>query len=274
LLTMPCFINEIFGTKILTVFPDNAARKAPVIDGVMLINDGETGAPLALLNGRTLTALRTGALGGTSIRHLTPEDVKTVGIIGAGVQGYYQALCAAAARKISDIFLYDLYPDVLEQFQEKLSQALPGVRLHKAANATELVEACEVIITTTTSQQPVIPDDRELFKGKHFVGIGSFKPNMREYPQGLFPMLDDLFIDTEHGKHETGDLIVPIENGWYEERRIRTLGSLLLNPEGKEEAVYGTTLFKSVGMALYDLCAAQLVYQNARDKGLGQEIDL
>lgn len=274
LLLMPCFTKGGFGTKLVTVFPNNAARNAPVTDGVMLLNHGETGAPMALLNGRTLTAMRTGAVGGVSVRHLARKNAATLGVIGAGVQGFYQALFASSARNVRDIYIFDLFPQKLPSFMEKLSQALPKVKVHKAAGTQELLEECEIIVTATTSQEPVLPDDQGLLAGKHFVGIGSFKPSMREFPECLFKLLKRVYVDTEHAVEETGDLLVPLQNGWIDKSQVQTLGQFLMENGNKAEAQQATTLFKSVGMALFDLTVSQLIYEQAVQKGLGQEISL
>jgi ornithine cyclodeaminase/alanine dehydrogenase-like protein (mu-crystallin family) len=123
LLLMPCFTREAFGTKLVTVFPGNSGNNAPVTNGVMILNDGATGNPVALINGRVLTAIRTAAVGGTGIRCLTPETVSRVGVIGAGVQGYYQALFACSARPVTDIFVYDMVPERILECIDKLSRS-------------------------------------------------------------------------------------------------------------------------------------------------------
>ena len=100
LMYMPCYTKEIIGTKMLTIFPDNAKLGLPSIDGIILLNNAVTGAPEAVLDGQSVTAWRTGAVGGVGIRHLSRKDCHTVGIVGAGVQGFHQAIYACAARDI------------------------------------------------------------------------------------------------------------------------------------------------------------------------------
>jgi ornithine cyclodeaminase/alanine dehydrogenase-like protein (mu-crystallin family) len=103
LLYMPCFMPDCFGTKFLTLFPENPAKGYPVIDGLMLFNDSENGKTLAILDAQYLTALRTGAIGGVGIRNFSRSDCNSVGIIGAGYQGFFQAIYASTARKINNI---------------------------------------------------------------------------------------------------------------------------------------------------------------------------
>jgi len=274
LLLMPCFTEEAFGTKLVSVFPGNAAYHVPTLNGLMVLNDIHTGIPMALINGPVLTALRTGGVGSASIRHLTPDDTSTLGIVGAGVQGYYQAYCAAFTRPLKDIYVFDQLPEKIPSFTKRLSIVIPDVRIHAAANPKELLEKSSIVITTTTSSTPVLPDDQELVKGKHFVGIGSYKPGMREYPESLFHLLHRVFIDTDLAIQESGDLATPIKNGWITSDQIFTLGHLLDADEDPASIHQETTFFKSVGMALFDICVSKLVYENVMRKGLGKQVDL
>lgn len=272
LLLMPCFTKDYFGTKVVTLFPENPAKNVPVLNGIMVLNDSQTGLPLALLNGPALTAVRTAAVGAVSIRHLAPDDTHAVGIIGAGVQGFYQARAACSARRITDVFIYDIYPEKASVLKDKLLASIGDIKVHQAARVEDLLEQTQVVITATTSLEPVLPDEKELLAGKHFVGIGSYKPDVREFPQALFGLLETVYIDTEHALEESGDIIVPLRNGWLRRDQIMTLGRFLIDSESESQLRQETTLFKSVGMALFDVCASTLIYQKAIAKGLGQEI--
>ena len=240
----------------------------------MVLNDAQTGVPLALLNGPALTALRTAAVAAVSIRHLAPDKNKSLGIIGAGAQGFYQTWVACASGKFTDVFIYDLYPEKISELKKRLSEIIPEVKLHQAEYVEELLENSQVIITATTSLEPVLPNKEKLLAGKHYVGIGSYKPNMREFPHALFTLLKNVFIDTEHAVQESGDIIVPLENNWLRKKQLLTLGRFLVDNKPLDEVKGETTLFKSVGMALFDVCASKLIYEKAIQKGLGQEIVL
>jgi len=274
LLIMPCFTRDCFGTKLVTLFPRNPQRNIPVLNGIMVLNDVQTGMPLALLNGPSLTALRTAAIGAVSIRHLAADNAQSVGVIGAGVQGFYQAWLACEVRNLTDIFVYDLYSEKVSALIEKLSNLTSRVKLHQAASVEDLLEKTQVVITATTSLEPVLPDKEDLLIGKHFVGIGSYKPNMREFPRALFNLLKTIFIDTDHALQESGDLIVPLQNNWIKKDQVMTLGRFLIENRPRNEVRKGTTLFKSVGMALFDVCVSKLIYEKAVKKGLGQKIIL
>jgi len=274
LLLMPCFTRDGFGTKLVTLFPGNPTRDVPVLNGIMVLNDAQTGVPVALLNGPALTALRTAAVGAVSIRYLASDDTDAIGIIGAGVQGFYQAWFACSARPVKDIFIFDQKVDKSAILRKKLSAKIPHVRVHQAVRVEDLLEKTQVVITATDSQEPVLPNEEELLAGKHFVGIGSYKPTMREFPRALFTLLKTVFVDTDHALHESGDLITPLENNWIGRDRVMTLGRFLAEHRAGDRVREGTTLFKSVGMALFDLCASRFIYDRAIRKGLGQKINL
>lgn len=274
LLFMPCFTENIFGTKILTYFPENPKVGKPVLDGLMLLNDIDTGEPLCIMDGKALTMVRTGAVGGVGVKHTTPKDVKTLGLIGTGVQGFYQILYACEARDFKKIYISDRSKDKAEDFKKRLQKELKDIEIIVADTVEQMVKNSEVIITATTSNKPVLPDDPELLKGKHFIGIGSYKPFMREFPDAISKVVDNVFIDTEFAKEESGDLCIPTENGILDESKIKTFGDYLLNCNNKEEIIKGTTLYKSVGMALFDITASRLIYEKAKAKGIGQNIEL
>jgi len=272
LLYMPCFIKDIFGTKILTVFPKNIEKHKPTINGLMLLNDIDSGEPLALLDGKILTALRTGAAGGVSIRHLSLTQDNTIGLVGVGTQGFYQLLFAAQVRDIKKITLFDIFPQKLLAFQEKLTKSIPNINIYIASSIEELLDTSKIVITATTSEKPVLPNREDLLCGKHFVGIGSFKPTMREYPAALFSLLKRVYVDTEYAMEESGDLLVPLQNKWIRKEQIKTIGYLLFHKKEEKILEQETTFFKSVGMALVDLIVSQLIYQKAVENELGQKI--
>ena len=274
LLLMPCFIKDYFGTKLVSLFPRNPEKNIPVLNGIMVLNDAQTGLPVALLNGPALTALRTAAVGSVSIRHLTAENTQSLGIIGAGVQGFYQAWIACSARNLKDIFIFDVNREKTTALIDKLSKVIYGVKLHQADCVEDLLEKSQVVITATTSSEPVLPNNEELLAGKHFVGIGSYKPSIREFPEALFNLLKTVLIDTDHALEESGDLIVPLQNNWIKQEQVMTLGRFLIENKPQDDMKNETTFFKSVGMALFDVCASKLIYEKAIQKGLGQNITL
>jgi ornithine cyclodeaminase len=272
-LYMPCFTNEAFGTKILTIAPNNTKINKPIIDGVMVVNDVRTGEIVCMMDGKTLTSVRTGAVGGVGVKHTTSRDVQSIGLIGTGAQGFYQILYACKARTIKNVYLYNRTKNKAINLKTELEKELKDINIYVVDSSRELVENSEVIITATTSSQPVIDNDKELLKGKHIIAIGSYTPDMKELPDALFEVVDKVIVDTDFAKEESGDLCLPIKNNLIKSEDIENMGNFLenntnFNMKGK------TTLYKSVGMGLFDLVVANKIYVKALEKGIGQYIEL
>lgn len=275
LLYMPCFVEGSLGTKILTIFPENVNKGIPSLDGLMLLNNYETGEPTCMMDGKTLTALRTGAVGGVGIKHTTPEDVKSVGLIGAGAQGFYQLIYACQVRNFEKIYIFDPYSKNIESFVERLQKQLSlKVEIIICNDSKYLLKKSDVIITTTTATSPTLPENPELLKGKHFIGIGSYKPNMREFPDALYPLLDSVYVDADIALEESGDLIQPMDKWILDKNNIKRFSDFLLSAsdEEKERVKNSTSLFKSVGIAIFDLIVAERIYKTALEKNIGYEV--
>ncbi len=269
ILYMPCFTDKVSGTKIVSTFPENIKSGIPSIQGTMVLNKSKTGEPLAILDGAMITAYRTGAVGGVGVRHTTRPNCKSVGLVGTGVQGFYQVLYACKARPIEQVTIFDRNSERAMSFKKRLEEQLPAVTIHAADSVEDLVKNSEIIITATPATSPVLPDDPALLKGKHVIAIGSYKYEMRELPPALYQVLDDVYIDTELAAEESGDLIVPVEQGWIKKEDMNVFGKvyheLVKSPIVEER----TTLYKSVGMALFDLLVAEAIYESAVEKNLG-----
>ena len=258
LLLMPCFGEEYFSTKLVSMFPKNQAKKEPVIYGSVVLNDGQTGKPLAVLDGGKLTAMRTAAVGAIGIKYLAPADTGCLGIIGLGIQGFHQALFACQQRSIKELRIIDHSKAIMERFTERFNEFYPKVKVIQSPTSLELCLASDIIITATGSQQPVVPGNGEWWKGKTMIGIGSYKPDMKEYPNEIFRDVHQVFVDTLHANSEAGDLVDPLSKGLIKEKDVIPISDLILE---KTEAVGETRFFKSVGMAAFDLYGAKLVYE-------------
>jgi ornithine cyclodeaminase/alanine dehydrogenase-like protein (mu-crystallin family) len=272
LLLMPSVAQGRWATKLVTVFPGNRALGKPVIDGLVALGDQATGEILALMDGKTITAMRTGAVTGTSIRYLARRNAVSVGLVGCGVQGYYQLLYACAARAIHRITLYDTSAGAASSLAVKLERSLPDIDIQVAPSTAKLAQNSDILITATTARAPVFPDDPDLFRGKHCVAIGSFEPDVREYPDALFSLVEKVWIDIDFAVEESGELIIPLQQGHLKGEQLETLGHFIQSGRPPERGVDGTTFFKTVGMALFDLTTAQLAFENAAQKELGTRL--
>jgi ornithine cyclodeaminase len=259
LLLMPSFGEKYFATKLVSFFPLNRFINKPSIYGTVILNDRKSGEPLVVIDGSKLTAMRTAAVAGVGIRFLSPENATSLGIIGTGVQGFHQALFACSQRNISKLYLFDNRKELAVKLSSELGKIYPKIKISVVSDTKELCSKSEIIITATNSFTPVLPSDVSLLEGKTIIAIGSYKPDMRELPDELFGLLDYVFIDTEHGLNESGDLIDPFLQQLVTSDRFCNLNNLL---SGNVKPQKPTRLFKTVGLAAFDLYAAILVYEN------------
>jgi ornithine cyclodeaminase len=271
LLLMPCYDGDFFATKMVSFFPENPSKQLPAIYGSVVLNDGNTGKPLAMIEGSSLTAQRTGAVGGIGIRHTTPENISKVGLIGAGVQGHHQLKYAFNARLVKSVRIFDHNTDSSKKIVTKLKIDFPNIEFSVAHSVEALLKHSQLIITATASPTPVLPNKPEMLLGKHFIAVGSYTPQMQELPDKVFCIADQIIVDTEHAAHESGDVINPVKAKQIGREQVITISKLIA---GKVElSANSTTIFKSVGMALFDLAAAKYFYQKALKNKVGTDIN-
>ncbi|MBP3926580.1 MAG: ornithine cyclodeaminase family protein [Clostridium sp.] len=272
---MPCLMDEAIGTKMLCEFPENPKKGLPLLTGLMILNDVKTGLPLAIMNGSSLTAMRTGAVGGVGVRYLARENASAVALAGCGVQGLHQLLYACSVRPIKDIYLYDAYVKDLTPFVECLKVRLnrPEISIHICKTAGEAAAAADILISATQTVDPIWPDDTELLRGKCFIAIGSWKPERRELPDAVWKLVKNVYIELPFACEESGDLGIPLANGLLTMERVQMMEDLISEvKDGKTPELGETRCFKSVGMGIYDARVAQLIYEKALEKGVGQQV--
>ena len=266
LMYMPCYTEDAIGTKILSIYPENAKLGLPSIDGVILMKDPVTGAPFAVFDGQAVTAWRTGAVGGVGIRHFSRKDAHTYGVIGAGTQGFHQTLYACAARDIHTVYVYNHSDRDLTDYLARLEKAIdnPNTKVVLCKDVEELVKASDIICTATPAKAPLLPDDAEMLRGKCIIAVGSYTPEMREIPDAIWDLVDNVYIELPNALEESGDLSQPLEAGRLKNEKAVLMSDYFAG-ERKEIKEGETTYFKSVGMALFDICAANKLLEKAKE---------
>lgn len=271
LLTMPAVGVTRFGVKVVSVVPANASRGLPVVKGLMMLSDAATGEPLAVIDASMLTAQRTGAVTALAIKYTTRPEVERLGIIGTGVQGTWQAIFACAVRGIRRLAYFARSDESARRFEAALSGAIPSVHLVRCADVCDLLVQSEVVIAATTSSEPVLPARQELLENRHFLSVGSFRPTMQELPAEVYQLAGVVVVDSETAATEAGDLVRPLATGALQTEDIIHLASVVTGD--RPFVCDRTTAFKSVGMALYDLYAAQTFFDEARRLGRGTKLE-
>lgn len=180
----------------------------------------------------------------------------------------------AQRRPIENVYVYNHSDRDLTNYLERLRKfiANPSVNVVQCKQVEELVKCSDIICTATPATEPVLPADKELLKGKCIIAIGSYKPEMREIPDVIFELVDNVYTELEYACEESGDLSQPLESGLLDMDRVKLMHELLASSVDTEELAEKTTYFKSVGMGLFDLCVAERLVQDATDKGNGQNI--
>jgi len=274
-LFMPSY-SDCFGkicVKVVNVFNANPKKGLPSIQGVVCLLDGETGSPLAVLNGTFLTALRTGAASGTATDLLARPDADTAAIIGAGVQGRMQLEAMCAVRPIKKIWVYDIAEEAAVQFAKQMNTAL-AIETIVAKSSRDALKCADIVCTATVSSTPVFADV-ELAPGVHINAIGSYKPEVQEIPEETV-LRSLLIVDhRESALKEAGDLLIPIERGHMQETHIHAeLGEIISGKVIGRTSDQEVTLFKSVGTAVQDLAAASRVLEHAEIQDFGNMVQL
>jgi len=241
---MPAHTTEGLGLKAVTFYPSNSERGIPTHMATIFLMNPETGAPLAIMDGRLITEMRTAAVSAAATKLLAPPEAKILAILGSGVQARSHFEALRLIRGFKEIRVWSPTADRAQQFATQLGGT--------ATSAEEAVRGADVIVTATNSTTPVLKG-AWLKPGCHVNAIGACRPDWRE--------LDDVamkksvvFVDSREGAmKESGDVILSGDEVYAE------LGEALA---GKVPArANETTIFKSLGMAVEDIAAAMLVYR-------------
>jgi alanine dehydrogenase len=276
-LFMPAFVSsqdgDALAIKVVSLFPTNPSRGLAYIQAAVLVFDSETGQAIALLEGGTLTAIRTGAASGAAVDLLAREDSKIVAVFGAGAQGRTQLEAACTARKIETAYIFDSSSDKAKFFAEEMKGRISIPKdIQIASSAKEAIEQADIICTATTSQKPVF-NDNDVKPGTHISAVGSYTPDMQEVPAETLQRAK-IFVDSRSASlAEAGDLIQPMGAGVFDESHIcGELGEVISGKIPGRQTAEEITYFKSVGIAVQDAMAAQVALKNAREMKIGTEV--
>jgi alanine dehydrogenase len=275
---MPAYIPSpagggSMGAKLVTVFGENHKRGLPSHLATILLLDPETGALLAIMDGRYITEARTAAVSAVSARFLARAEASTLAIIGSGVQARSHLEAYALVRQLKQARIWSPQARSREQFVEDMSSRVP-VPIVAADSAEAAVRAADLIVLVTSSPTPVI-EDAWVSPGAHVVCVGACRPNQQEMPPALVAR-SRLYVDSKAAALvEAGDVVLNIAAGLFSESHIRgEIGELVLGRVAGRTSPDDITVFKSLGMAVEDVVAADLVFRRAAESGAGTELML
>jgi ornithine cyclodeaminase/alanine dehydrogenase-like protein (mu-crystallin family) len=256
----------VYGFKAYTVAKPGVARF------VVMLFSTEDGRLLALIEADKLGQMRTGAASGLATRYLARQDAASVGLVGSGWQARSQLQAVCAARQVQVIRAAGRDPERLRVFCEEMSAEL-GVPVTPAADVEAAVRDADIVITATSSKEPVIQGDW-LKPGTHLNVMGSNWANRREVDVRTLERSDLIVIDSkEQGMLEAGDLLIPMQQGLLTWDRVYELSEVVAGANPGRQRPEEITLFKSLGLALEDIAVAAHVYKLALEQGIGEDFD-
>ena len=251
---MPALTPEGLGQKIVTFYPPNAEKNLPTHMATILLNDPQTGAPLAVMDGRLITEMRTAAVSAAATKLLAPKDAKVLAILGSGVQARSHIETLRLVRQFEKIRVWSPNKSHAEQFAREMGA--------QAMSAEDAIRDADVIVTATSSKTPVL-HGTWLKSGCHVNAVGACRPDWRELDDDA--MRNVVFVDSrEAAMKESGDVILS---------RVKIYAELGEAFAGKvPPRANETTIFKSLGMAVEDVAAALLVYRSATQNKTGVQV--
>lgn len=273
---MPAFRageDGALGLKAICVFPQNPAQGKDAHQGAVILFSRETGEMLALMNASAITAIRTAAVSAVATRLLAREDSQQLGIIGAGVQArtHLTALASVRAIKQARVACRNL-----EHAHQLVREMQPGFSfsIEPVATNEEAVRDADLIVTATSSQQPVINKDW-ISPGAHVNAIGTHSPASREI-DGATMAAAKIFVDRrESAVNESGDYLLAAKEGLITpDSIVAEIGELLIGTKQGRTSATEITLFKSLGLAIEDVACADYLYRKALNKNLGTWVNL
>ncbi len=252
--------EKYLGIKMVTLCAGNEARNLPTLSGVYCLFDGSTGQPLAMLDGAELTAIRTAGasvLASTYLLQDTPDEVL---IIGAGKLSSYYIKAYAEIIKPKRIVLWNRDQGKAEKVVQNIE--IEGIEITSTNKLEQAVKRAEVICTITSSSQPLF-SGKWVQPGCHLDMAGGYRPDMREADDDVIKRAS-IYVDSYQGAYaEAGDIIDPLNRGVISKQDIRAeLVELVRRGSAESDDRKEITVFKSVGLAIEDLAAAVMIYEN------------
>jgi alanine dehydrogenase len=230
-----------------------------------------TGALLAMIEADFMGQQRTGAASGVATKYLARQNAGSAAILGTGGQARTQLEAVAAARKLDSVRVYGRDPDRRANFCAEMSRRL-GIPVRAAASAAEAVRGADIINTATTSAKPVF-DGQDIAEGAHVNAIGANHAHKRELDDTAISRAAAIFVDSiEQSKQEAGDLIIPFQKQPEKWETVHELDQVVAGKVPGRANDKQITLFKSNGIASWDLAVAEKVYALARQENLGREL--
>lgn len=277
-LFMPVYVDheepdeQALTIKAVSLFDHNQARGLGRIQAAVLVLEPDTGRPAAVLEGATVTAIRTAAASGAATDLLARADCQRLAVLGAGVQARSHIEAVCAVRDIEQVRVYGPTPGKVAALIDEMSPRV-SAELSAATSSVDAIRGADIVCATTTASEPIF-DDPDIAPGTHINAVGSYKPEVREVPSATV-MRSLVVVDSRQAAwEEAGDLIQPLEAGQITTDHIYAeLGELVSGQRPGRTCDDQITFFKSVGVAVQDAFAAKVALSRAAAHNIGQVVD-
>jgi ornithine cyclodeaminase/alanine dehydrogenase-like protein (mu-crystallin family) len=272
-LFMPAYCEGLSttGMKLVTIMSRNPEKNLPLIHSNYLHVSAETGEIKCLMDAEVLTGLRTATTSALVADLVGKSGGRILAMFGTGVQAWFHVEVFTKLFSIGEVLVYGLTPELSEEFANRIERHL---RTPARRAVTAELKRADLICTCTTNSDPVF-EYKDTRPGAHITGMGSYRPNTRELGTDVIQN-STVIVDTYEGAlNEAGDIVIPIKEGAItREHLYATIAELVSEEKPIPDDDRKTTVFKSLGMALEDLVAADLAYRKAVEKGVGKEVTL
>ncbi len=273
--SMPAYISgegfDIAGIKSVTVHPQNAASHLPAVMAVIILNDPQTGFPLAIMDGTYLTSIRTGAGGALAAKYLSREDSTVAGFVGCGVQARSQLSCLMEVRNIRKIKIWQFPKDkaCVRNFQQWAKNTFK-LEADVSSQMDAVTTNSDIVITTTPSRSPLV---NSVSPGTHINAIGADAPGKQEIISKILKEAKVVVDDWTQASH-SGEINVPLRKKQLTKKDIYALlGDIVAGKKRGRTSPKEITLFDATGLAIQDISCADIVYKALKNRRSIRTID-
>ena len=266
--SMPAYLHgegfNIAGVKCVNVHPGNPAHHLPTVMAVVLLNDPETGFPLALLDGTYLTSVRTGAAGAIAAKYLSRKNSEIAGFVGCGAQAQAQLACLLNVRRIRKIKIWQFPGDKTCALAfKRWAAATYSLEIMVSSRIDEVTLDSDIVATTTPSRTPLV---NRVSPGTHINAIGADAEGKQEIHPGILKQAKVVIDDWAQASH-AGEINVPLRKRQISKKNIHApLGDIVAGKGEGRTSAEEITLFDSTGLAIQDMSCAYVVYQALKNK--------
>lgn len=274
--TMPSYLEalDISAVKIVNSHPNNMKLyDLPTVMATIILIDPKNGAPLSIMEGSWITAMRTGAASGIASKYLARKSSYKLGLIGAGAQAETQLLAISSILNIQEVYVYDKSKENRDNFILKFIKKYgEKFSINPVERAEDAVKNMDVIVTATPSREPIVKKDW-VSNGMHLNCIGADAPGKEEIDPQILKISKIVVDDIEQAAHG-GEINVPLSKGIISLKDVYAeIGEIVAGLKPGREFIEEITVFCSTGLAIQDAVTAKLVYDKALEKNIGQWVE-